>query len=53
MFRTGMLVLLLSIEKELGNTCYVAQLVGISGTTARCMERHSKVVLGMKAVFVA
>ena len=24
----------------------------ISGTTARCMERHSKVVLEMKAVLV-
>ena len=25
----------------------------ISGATARCMERHSKVVLEIKAVFVA
>ena len=32
---------------------YSYQLVEISGATARCMERHRKVVLEMKAVFVA
>ena len=32
---------------------YWYQLVEISGATARCMERHRKVVLEMKAVFVA
>ena len=37
-------------SKEKG---YWYQLVEISGATARCMERHSKVVLEMKAVFVA
>ena len=31
---------------------YWYQLVEISGTTARCMERHSKVVLEIKAVVV-
>ena len=31
----------------------VNQLVEIFVTTTRCLERHSNVVLGMKAVFVA
>ena len=41
-----------TIKRNL-NKLILIPIVEICGTTARCMERHSKLVLEMKAVFLA